>query len=75
MLGEDDRMNHMEFSRACQPLNETYKKMFHNVPTPLDYACTREEYFVALEKAVAEKKQLSAFLITAKEPSNDKYKF
>ena len=49
-------MNHMEFSRACQPLNETYKKMFHNVPTPLDYACTREEYFVALEKAVAEKK-------------------
>ena len=49
--------------------------MFHNVPTPLDYACTREEYFVALEKAVAEKKQLSAFLIAAKEPSNDKYKF
>lgn len=68
-------MNQVEFSKACQPLNRAYKEIFCSVPTPSDYACTREEYFAALTKAVVEKKPLSALLVTSKEPCNDRYEF
>lgn len=58
-------MNHIEFSKICRPLNEQYKKLFGVVPTPADYACNREQYLTALQKAIFEKRELSEYLDSA----------
>lgn len=68
-------MNQIEFGKACRPLNEQYKALFGVVPTPVDYACNRDEYLAALKRAVVEKKQLSEYLSFAAMPDFSRYNF
>ena len=55
-------MNSIEFGLTCKPYNIKYRDLFGEVPSYSDYACTQEEYLEALQKSVAEKLRIDAFL-------------
>lgn len=48
-------MTSREFAQKCKELNKQYYALFGNIPCVADYACTQDDFFVALQKAVANK--------------------
>ena len=68
-------MYYIEFSKACQPLNKEYKKLFGTVPTPNDYECNCEQYLEALKKAIAEQNPLDKYLKKAAVPDSSRYAY
>lgn len=68
-------MDQIAFGKMCRPLNEQYKELFGVVPTPVDYACNRDEYLAALKSAVTEKRRLSEFLTAAPPPDFSRYDY
>ena len=45
-------MDMFEFGKKCQQLNRQYRQLFGSIPSPVDYACTREQFLEALEKSI-----------------------
>ena len=68
-------MNTIEFGKACKPYNAQYKKLFNVIPCPANYACTREEFFEALIKAVDSRQPIEIFLQKAAVPSEPGAKY
>ncbi len=52
-------MNSIEFGKKCRPYHIQYRDIFGKVPCYTDYACSQEEYFDALLKAIETKVELS----------------
>ena len=48
-------MNSIEFGKKCRPYHIQYRDIFGKVPCYTDYACSQEEYFNALLKAIETK--------------------
>ncbi len=55
-------MEHREFVKACQPWNIKYQDLFHSIPDPADYHCTREQFLQALQRAVETKMEIDRLL-------------
>lgn len=55
-------MNSIEFGNIIKPLNLRYKELFNYIPCISDYSCSREEYIKAMEEALIQKREISAFL-------------
>lgn len=55
-------MEHREFVKACQPWNIKYRELFHCIPDPADYYCTREQFLQALQIAVESKSEIDGIL-------------
>lgn len=68
-------MDMIEFGMACKPLNREYKVLFGTIPTPSNYACTREEYYSALQKAIAEGKPITEYLDNIVQQNDDIYDY
>lgn len=68
-------MDKYEFGKACQPLNILYKKMFGVIPSPADYACTRERFLEALKRSIDNHMEICNFLKLATIPDDDIYSF
>ena len=56
-------MKAKEFSDVTREINKQYRTLFGYIPSIRDYSCTQEQYIVALEKAVKDKKELYYFLV------------
>ena len=68
-------MNNIEFGKKCQPLNKKYFEFFNYIPTPTDYVASREEYLVALQKAVDDKVEISTLLKKIEEVDDEDSKY
>ena len=55
-------MNRIEFAKACQPLNKKYYELFGDIPIAIQYVATKEEYLIALQKAVDNKVKIETYL-------------
>lgn len=55
-------MKSIEFGKKCRPYNIQYRDIFGYVPCRDDYACSQEEYFDALLKAIKTKQNISNFI-------------
>ena len=47
-------MDAIEFGIACKEYNIQYRNRFGVIPIYSEYACNREQFLVALKKAVAD---------------------
>lgn len=68
-------MEHREFVKACQPLNIKYRDMFHCIPDPADYHCTREQFLHALQIAVETKTEIDKILSKITVIDNTQYMY
>lgn len=66
-------MEHREFVKACQPWNIKYREMFHYIPDPADYHCTREQFLHALQTAVESKIEIDQYLSKIKVRDNTQF--
>lgn len=55
-------MNSIEFGKACQPYNKTYKDLFGHIPCPEDFACNRDEFLDALKEAIETKTEIERII-------------
>lgn len=63
-------MTDIEFNKSLRELNKAYRNLFNVVPCISDFSCTRDEYVVALKKAIDEKKEIANFLKMAIKPQD-----
>ncbi len=68
-------MDMFEFGKKCQQLNRQYRQLFGSIPSPVDYACTREQFLEALEKSIETQQTIDHFLDAAALPDPDMYKY
>lgn len=68
-------MDMLEFGKVCQKYNVLYKKQFGEVPTPADFACTREEFNAALVKSVELGCKIENYLKRAVIPDLGRYEY
>lgn len=61
-------MNHIEFAKKCQPLNKKYYELYGDIPIVIHYVATKEEYLIALQKAVNNKVKIETYLKKLKQP-------
>lgn len=64
-------MKNEEFSQRLRQVNSKYKECFGYIPRITDYACPREEYIAAMEKAIDEGRDISEYLIGTIYPDID----
>ena len=55
-------MTNAEFNAQVRPLNIQYKELFQEIPCIADYACSREEFLQAMQKAVETKQEISVYV-------------
>lgn len=55
-------MNSIEFGKKCRTYHIQYREIFGEIPCYTDYACSQDEYFGALLKAIETKTELSTFV-------------
>lgn len=68
-------MDMIEFGKQCRPLNDEYYKKFGVIPSPADYACSREEFLDALKQAIEQNKQIDTIINICNAPSIEKYNY
>ncbi len=68
-------MNMLEFGIACRKYNIEYRRLFGVVPSPADYACSREEFLAALIKSVESETRIENYLKMAAMPDMTQYKY
>jgi hypothetical protein len=68
-------MDMLKFGMMCQKYNILYQERFGEVPTPADYACTREEYYAALVKSVESGCKIEKYLKRAVIPDWRRYEY
>lgn len=68
-------MEHREFVKACQPWNIKYRELFHYIPDPADYYCTREQFLQALQNAVETKNEIDRILTKITNWDNTQYMY
>lgn len=66
-------MEHREFVKACQPWNIKYRDLFHYIPDPAEYHCTREQFLQALQAAVESKNEIDQYLKKIKMRDNTQF--
>lgn len=55
-------MDAIEFGIACKEYNIQYRNRFGVIPIYSEYACNREQFLVALKKAVAAEMPIETYL-------------
>lgn len=55
-------MDAIEFGIACKEYNIQYRNRFGVIPIYSEYACNREQFLVALKKAVADGMPIETYL-------------
>lgn len=68
-------MEHREFVRACQPWNIKYRDLFHDIPDPADYHCTREQFLQALQNAVETETEIDRYLTRIMTRDNTQFQY
>ena len=68
-------MEHREFVKTCQPWNIKYRDLFHYIPDPADYHCTRELFLQALQNAVETKVEIDRILTKISNRDNTQYMY
>lgn len=61
-------MKNEEFSQRLRQVNPKYKECFGYIPCITDFACSREEYLAAMERAIEEERDISEYLINTVYP-------
>lgn len=55
-------MDAIEFGIACKEYNIQYRNRFGVIPIYSEYACNREQFLVALKKAVVDEMPIETYL-------------
>lgn len=68
-------MDIFEFGIACRQYNIIYRELFDEIPSPVEYECTRESFFAALVRATEEKCKIETYLKKAPSLDMSRYEF
>lgn len=55
-------MTAVEFGKNCRPYMKRYFELFHEAPSPSDYAGNRKQFLIALQKACETGCKIDEFL-------------